>query len=283
MTTLEFSARGESDAGAPSDDYTDVDELYSDLESAATAEDRRDCRRRIVEKALPLADHIAYRFLNRGESREDLLQVARLALVKAVHRYDRRKGRFVAFAVPTILGEIRRHFRDNTWGVHVPRRYQESTLAIRAAGEELSQRNGHSPTALELARELDLSPEEIRDSEQARRAYRPVSLDAELSTDDGGARPRSVIEGKDDPGYSRVEDLTVLAGLIAQLPTRERAIIHMRFFECRTQRDIAGRLGVSQVQISRLLKATIENLRVRMCIDCIAGFALLSIAACHVH
>ncbi|KUI12528.1 hypothetical protein AU192_19805 [Mycobacterium lehmannii] len=255
--------------------------MYACLEEAKTEEDRRYWRRRIVEKALPLADHIAYRFINRGESREDLLQVARLALVKAVHRYDRNKGRFVSFVVPTVLGEIRRHFRDNTWGVHVPRRYQESTLAIRAAVDALSQRIGRMPTVQELASELDVSPEEIRESEEARQAYRPLSLDEDLRTEDGGPRLRSSIGGVEDAGFARVEDLTVLAELVRELPARERAVLRMRFYECRKQRDIAASLGVSQVHVSRLLRATLDQLRIRMCTDGAAILAAVFLAACH--
>lgn len=282
MTTIESSSGNASATEDETDDYINVDGLYERLEEAETEEDRRYWRRQIVEKALPLADHIAYRFVNRGESRDDLLQVARLALVKAVHRYDRNKGRFVSFAVPTVLGEIRRHFRDNMWGVHVPRRYQESTLAIRAAVDDLSQRNGRMPTLQELASELGVTPEEIRRSEEARRAYRPLSLNEDLSTEDGGPRLRSSIQGVEDSGFARVEDLTVLAELIRELPARERAVLRMRFYESLKQRDIAQCLGVSQVHVSRLLRSTIEQLRVRMCTDGIAILAAVSLAACHV-
>ncbi|OBB35738.1 SigB/SigF/SigG family RNA polymerase sigma factor [Mycobacterium sp. 852002-51961_SCH5331710] len=281
MTTIESPSGASPAPEDETDDYIDVDALYAHLEEAKTEEARRYWRRRIVEKSLPLADHIAYRFINRGESREDLLQVARLALVKAVHRYDRDKGRFVSFVVPTVLGEIRRHFRDNTWGVHVPRRYQESTLAIRAAVDALSQRTGRMPTVQELASELDVTPEEIRESEEARQAYRPLSLDEDRRTEDGGPRLRSSIGGVEDAGFARVEDLTVLAELVRELPDRERAVLRMRFYECRKQRDIAASLGVSQVHVSRLLRATLDQLRIRMCTDGAAIFAAVSLAACH--
>ncbi|ODQ85318.1 SigB/SigF/SigG family RNA polymerase sigma factor [Mycolicibacterium holsaticum] len=282
MTTIESSVGHAAAPPDETDDYIEVEGLYAHLEEAQTEDDRSYWRRRIIEKALPLADHIAYRFVNRGESREDLLQVARLALVKAVHRYDRNKGRFVSFAVPTVLGEIRRHFRDNTWGVHVPRRYQESTLAVRAAVDDLAQRNGRMPTVQDLASELGVTPDEIRQSEEARRAYRPLSINEDLPTEDGRPRLRSSVQGVEDAGFARVEDLTVLAELVRELPDRERAVLRMRFYDCLKQRDIAQCLGVSQVHVSRLLRSTIEQLRIRMCTDGVAIIAAASLAACHV-
>jgi RNA polymerase sigma-B factor len=275
--TAAVSPLQQGEAGEEPSDYIDIDSLYSRVEKAETPEESKYWRRRIAEKAMPLADHIARRFLNRGETREDLIQVARLALVKAVNRYDASKGQFVSFAVPTILGEIRRHFRDNTWGTHVPRRYQESTLALRTAVDELTQRNGHLPSAQELAAELDMTPEEIRLSEEAQRAYRPLSLDQGQPA--GGARPLHSRQSVEDPGYNRVEDMTVLSSLIRELPARERALIQMRFYDCLKQRDIAQRLGVSQVHVSRLLKSTIRQLRLGMCIEGAAMMATIFLAA----
>jgi len=262
---------------APDDDYVDVDGLFANLEMADSESERQYWRERIVTKAMPLADHIAYRFVGRGETREDLLQVARLALVKAVERYDRGRGRFVSFAVPTIFGEIRRHFRDNTWGMHVPRSSQEATLAVRGAVSEMSQRMGRAPTTAEIADELDMSSEAIRRSQVAAKAYRPMSLDAPVTSADGETQPHAALHGEEDPRYAKVEDLIVLADLVRDLPEREREILRMRFYDCLKQRDIARCLGISQVHVSRLLSTTLERLRVLMCTDGALFLPLLAI------
>jgi RNA polymerase sigma-B factor len=269
---------GEDDRGDSnnSDDYVDVDHLFARLENACSDEERRFWRERIVTKALPLADHIASRFVGRGESRDDLVQVARLALVKAVERYERDKGQFVSFAVPTIFGEIRRHFRDNTWGMHVPRSCQEASLAVRGAVSEMSQRMGRMPTTTEIADELHMSLDEIRRSQMAAKAYRPSSLDAPVTGADGEAQPLAALHGEVDHRYDKVEDLIVLADLVRELPERERVILRMRFYDCLKQRDIALCLGISQVHVSRLLSATLERLRIMMCAE---GAALLPVLA----
>ncbi len=266
----------DSDVSNDSNDYVDVDHLFARLEGARSDEERRFWRERIITKAMPLADHIASRFVGRGESRDDLVQVARLALVKAVKRYQRDKGRFVSFAVPTIFGEIRRHFRDNTWGMHVPRSSQEATLAVRGAVSEMSQRMGRTPTTAEIADELDMSSDVIQRSQIAAKAYRPMSLDAPVTSADGETQPHAALHGEVDPRYAKVEDLLVLADLVRDLPPRERAILRMRFYECLKQRDIATCLGISQVHVSRLLSATLERLRIMMCTD---GAALLPLLA----
>jgi RNA polymerase sigma-B factor len=281
LTTVETPLPADAAPDSTGDDYIDVDDLFAHRDDADTEDDRRYWCQQIVTKAMPLADHIASRFMGRGEGYEDLRQVARLALLKAVHRYDRSKGRFVSFAVPTIFGELRKHFRDNTWGMHVPRRYQEASLAARDAADELSQRMGRTPKAHEIADELDLSAEEFARINVAHQAYRPVSLDAAFPTaEDAGQTPAST-HGAVDAGYAKVEDLVVLGELVRELPARERTILRMRFYDCLKQSDIARRIGVSQVHVSRLLNATLEQLRLRMSTDLAVILAVILVVSSH--
>ena len=282
MTTIDsFQDEDVASSGSADDDYIDVDDLFVYRDNADNDDDRLYWRQQIATKAMPLADHIASRFAGRGVAQDDLLQVARLALVKAVDRYDRAKGRFVSFAVPTILGELRKYFRDNTWGMHVPRRYQEALLAMRGTVAEMSQRLGRTPTAPEVAAELNLSPEEFARAQVAHHAYRPLSLDATIPTAEAGARIRASVHGTVDAGYTKLEDLIVLAELVCDLTARERAILRMRFYDCLKQSEIARRLGVSQVHVSRMLTATLEQLRTRMCSDITAVLAILLIVSLH--
>jgi RNA polymerase sigma-B factor len=281
LTTIDsFQDEDVASTGLADDDYIDVADLFVYRDSADNDDDRLYWSQQIVTTAMPLADHIASRFAGRGVAQDDLLQVARLALVKAVDRYDRAKGRFVSFAVPTILGELRRYFRDNTWGMHVPRRYQEASLAMSGAVAEMSQRLGRTPTAPEIAAELDLSLEEFARAQVAHQAYRPLSLDAAIPTADAGTRIRTSV-GTVDPGYTKLEDLIVLADLVRDLTARERAILHMRFYDCLKQSEIARRLGVSQVHVSRMLTATLEQLRTRMCSDIAAVLVILLVVSMH--
>ena len=223
-------------------------------------------RSQAITKCLPLADHIAYRFVGRGEPSEDLIQVARLGLVNAVDRYRPDKGRFLAFAVPTILGEVRRHFRDNAWGMRVPRKLKETHLRLRAAIDPMSQRLGRAPTASELATELGLDTEEVAQSLDAAYAFRPMSLDAAVRGSQGEATAMS-LQGADDPRYTTVEDCVTVAHLLTHMSEQDREILRMRFCDCMTQTQIAQRLGKSQVHVSRLLASTLERLRSRYWAD----------------
>jgi RNA polymerase sigma-B factor len=220
----------------------------------------------IITRCLPLADHIAYRFVGRGEPGDDLIQVARLGLVKAVDRYDPGKGRFLAFAVPTIFGEVRRYFRDNTWGMRVPRRIKDTHLRVRAVIEPMSQALGRAPTASELAFELGVDFDQVAQSLDAAYAYRPLSLDAAMPGTSGDTTTLSR-QGAEDPRYSTVEDILAVDGLLAQVTEQEREILQMRFCDCMTQTQIAQRLGKSQVHVSRMLASTLERLRRRMRAD----------------
>ncbi len=259
------------------DDYADIEIQFQELLRLEDAEER--CRRRaqIITRCLPLADHIAYRFVGRGEPDDDLIQVARLGLVKAVDRYDPRKGRFLGFAVPTIIGEVRRHFRDNTWGMRVPRRMKETRLRAREALDSMAQRLGRTPTARELAVELGVDYEEVVQSAEAAYAYRPLSLDATTPGSDTTDRTLGAMQGADDPHYDTIEDVMALTDAIPELSHREQAILRMRFCECRTQSEIGRALGISQVHVSRLLSTALERLRGRLWSDMSAVLPVLSV------
>lgn len=218
-------------------------------------------RERIVERCLPLADHIARRFDGRGEPREDLVQVARVGLVNAVNRFDVETGSdFVSFAVPTIMGEVRRHFRDNSWSVKVPRRLKELHLRLGAATAELSQRLGRAPTASELAAELDMDREEVIEGLVAGSSYNTLSIDSGGGGDEDAPAIVDTLGDVDD-GLDQIENRETLRPLLAQLPERERTVLLLRFFESMTQTQIAERVGVSQMHVSRLLAKSLARLR----------------------
>ncbi|BBY91405.1 RNA polymerase sigma factor [Mycobacterium gallinarum] len=248
--------------------WTNIEQRLVQMADCANHEERRRRRQRIITECLPIADNIAYRFVGRGEPADDLKQAARLGLIKSVDRFVPGKGRFMAFAVPTIRGEVRRHFRDSTWSMRVPRKVQETQLRMRRTVDMLSQRLSRPPTNQEVARELGVDVDDVSQSESAHSAYRPQSLDAPRG-EPQGAQAVSIGEsvGADDPAFVFVEDLIVLREVIAELDPRRRAILCMRFVDCLTQREIAVRLNVSQVQVSRLLNGTLARLRQRMCVD----------------
>ena len=211
---------------------------------------------------LPLAAFLARRFRDRGESLDDLTQVATIGLIKAVDRFDPQRGvEFSTFATPTIVGEIKRHFRDKGWAIRVPRRLQELRISIGRATAELSQSTGRSPTVAELAAHLDVGEEDILEGMESAQAYATLSLDS--SSADGMDEGSSLADtlGEDDPGLGEVETRETLHPLVATLPAREQRIIHMRFYENMTQAQIAEQIGVSQMHVSRLLAKTLAQLR----------------------
>ena len=219
-------------------------------------------RDKIVERCLPLADHIARRFEGRGEPRDDLVQVARVGLVNAVVRFDVEAGSdFVSFAVPTIMGEVRRHFRDNSWSVKVPRRLKELHLRLGAATADLSQRLGRAPTATELAGELEWTA--TRSSRAWWRAAptTPCPSTAAARSEDDDARAIADTLGDMDAGLDRIENREALRPLLEALPERERMVLVLRFFESMTQTQIAERVGISQMHVSRLLAKSLSRLR----------------------
>jgi RNA polymerase sigma-B factor len=254
------AARGGSQSGS---EYSDVGDMFRELaQYEVGSADFRNRKDKIVERCLPLADHIARRFEGRGEQRDDLVQVARVGLVNAVTRFDVETGSdFVSFAVPTIMGEVRRHFRDNSWSVKVPRRLKELHLRLGAATADLSQRLGRAPTASELARDLELSREEVVEGLVAGSSYNTLSIDSGGSSDEDDVRSIADTLGDSDTGLDRIEDREALRPLLNALPERERTVLVLRFFESMTQTQIAERVGISQMHVSRLLAKSLAKLR----------------------
>jgi len=244
------------------DDYKDVAPAVARLraldESSGEASALRD---EVITRCLPLADHIARRFGGRGEAHEDLLQVARLGLVKAVDRFDPDRGfDFVSYAVPTIMGEVRRYFRDTGWSMRVPRRMQELHALITKAVDELSQELGRSPSASEIAAELELDVREVSEGLLAKNAYQTLSMDAAMG-DDPDDLPLAETLGEEDPELANVESHAAVRPALEKLPPLERRVLMLRFFGSMTQTEIAQRVGVSQMQVSRILARTLSGLR----------------------
>ncbi|MFD7588350.1 RNA polymerase sigma factor SigF [Kitasatospora sp. NPDC059811] len=219
-------------------------------------------RATLVETNLSLVRFAVRRFNSHREPQEDLLQVGAVGLIKAIDRFDPDLGvEFTTFAIPTVLGEIRRHFRDTTWAVHVPRRLQELRILLAKAQERLSQDLDRAPTVAELAEHLALSPEEVVEGLTAANAHTAGSLDLGGSNDDDAPGPLGDRLGEDDRDLALVDDLVALKPLIADLPERQRLILSMRFCEDMTQSQIGARLGLSQMHVSRLLSRALRHLR----------------------
>jgi RNA polymerase sigma-B factor len=217
-------------------------------------------RGQLVELHLPLVEHLARRFRDRGEPLDDLVQVGTIGLIKSVDRFDPERGvEFSTYATPTIIGEIKRHFRDKGWSVRVPRRLQEMRQNISVATEELSQRLGRSPTVAELAEHLGCSQEDVLEGLESANAYSTVSLDAGPDSDDTASMLD--VLGAEDDALDGVEHRESLRPLLAALPPRERTILVLRFFRGMTQSQIATHLGISQMHVSRLLARTLTQLR----------------------
>ncbi|MPY32306.1 RNA polymerase sigma factor SigF [Streptomyces adustus] len=221
-------------------------------------------RNTLIEMNLSLVRYAASRFRSRGDSMEDIVQVGTIGLIKAIDRFElSREVEFTSFAVPYIVGEIKRFFRDTSWAVHVPRRLQEARVELAKATEELQTRLDRMPTTRELSQLMSLSEEEVIEARKAANCYTSSSLDAAL-TSDGGADGESVLAdfiGEEEPALELVENFHSLAPLIAELDDRERLIIHMRFVEERTQADIGKELGISQMHVSRLITRMVRRLR----------------------
>ena len=255
------ASRGSSSRS--SSEYADVPDLFRQLatleEGSAAFQRQRDS---IVNRCLPLADHIARRFDGRGEPHDDLVQVARVGLVNAVIRFNVDAGSdFVSFAVPTIMGEVRRHFRDNSWSVKVPRRLKELHLQLGAATAELSQRLGRAPTPTELAELLDMDRAEVVEGLVAGSSYNTLSIDSGGGSGNEDAPAIADTLGDVDATLDQIENREALRPLLDSLPDRERAVVVLRFFESLTQTQIAERIGVSQMHVSRLLARALTRLR----------------------
>ena len=240
-------------------DNKERDELRRKFHEYAQSRDRG-LRDELVTAHMGLAEYLARRFTNRGEPLDDLVQVAALGLLKAVDRFDPERGlEFSTYATPTIVGELKRHFRDKGWAVRVPRRVQELHLRLGSVVSQLSQELGRSPTIGEIAQAATVSEEEVLEAIEAGHAYRFTSLDAPSGNDDEMSLSAEL--GSEDQGLIDSEHRVTLSPLIAQFPPCERMILHLRFFEGLTQSEIAGRLGISQMHVSRLLARALAQLR----------------------
>jgi RNA polymerase sigma-B factor len=243
-------------------DRTRARELFVQLAELPEDDPRRArLRDELVELHLPLVEYLARRFRNRGEMLDDLIQVATIGLIKSVDRFDLERGvEFSTYATPTIVGEIKRHFRDKGWAIRVPRRLQELKLALTKATSELSQKNGRAPTVHELAEQLGLSEEEVLEGLESANAYSAVSLDAPDGGDDDSPAVADSL-GMVDEALEGVEYRESLKPLLEKLPAREKRILMLRFFGGMTQSQIAAELGISQMHVSRLLARTLAQLR----------------------
>ena len=227
----------------------------------AFAESRSEkLRAELIEAHIGLAEYLARRFANRGEPLDDLVQVASMGLVKAVDRFEPERGlEFSTYATHTIVGELKRHFRDKGWAVRVPRRMQELHLRLSGLVNTLNQDLGRAPTVAEIAQAAGVSEEEVLEAMEAGQAYRFASLDAPVPGEDSGTLATSL--GEEDASMVDVEHRVALSPLIAKLPERQQKILHLRFFEGLTQSEIATRLGISQMHVSRLLARSLAQLR----------------------
>ncbi|WP_307622386.1 RNA polymerase sigma factor SigF [Streptomyces sp. V3I7] len=223
-------------------------------------------RNRLVRMHLPLVEHLARRFRNRGEPLDDLTQVATIGLIKSVDRFDPDRGvEFSTYATPTVVGEIKRHFRDKGWAVRVPRRLQELRLALTTATAELSQQHGRSPTVHELAEKLAISEEEVLEGLESANAYSTLSLDVPDTDDESPAVADTL--GAEDEALEGVEYRESLKPLLEDLPPREKRILLLRFFGNMTQSQIAQEVGISQMHVSRLLARTLAQLREKLLVE----------------
>jgi RNA polymerase sigma-B factor len=214
----------------------------------------------VIERFLPLARSLAARYTRTREPLDDLVQVASVGLVKAVDRFDLdRELTFATFAVPTILGELRRHFRDTGWALHLPRGLQERTLKVDQAAQELSKKLGRSPTVADIANATELTIEEVAEAMNARSiASETTSLDQPVSSGEEGSIAELV--GEEDERFDLIDHTVTIEPILRALPPREREILRLRFVEDLTQAEIASRIGVSQMQVSRLLRRSIARL-----------------------
>ncbi|GGV66334.1 RNA polymerase sigma factor [Streptomyces longisporoflavus] len=248
-----------SDADAP-----DTTAAFERLHALPEGAERQRLGAELVEAWLPMARRLAGKFRDRGEPLEDLEQVAALGLVKAVDRYDPARGPFAPYAVPTIVGEVKRYFRDHAWSVHVPRRIQELRNKVRAAVRELSLANGYRlPTLAQIAEHTQMSEEDVLAGMEAIDSFRAVSLDAQLGA--GGFEGESPVLGEllghSEPRYDTVVAREAVRPFLARLPERERRILYLRFFRDMTQAQIGEELGISQMHVSRLLSRACERVR----------------------
>lgn len=248
-----------SEANSEYADVTDMFRTLKTLDEGSAAYKRQ--REEIIQRCLPLADHIARRYCGRGEPFDDLVQAARIGLCGAVNRFDVDNGSdFLAFAVPTMMGEVRRHFRDYGWAVKVPRRVKDMQLQLGRARAELSQQLGHAPNATDIAAYLGIDRELVIEATVAGGNYTTLSTDVQSGPDDDH-RPIGESLGAVDPGMEHVLQVETVRPLIAALPEKQRTVLTLRFFENLSQTEIAERIGCSQMHVSRLLAKALDKLR----------------------
>jgi RNA polymerase sigma-B factor len=254
------SPAGEDEPSAPDDRAErarEAQELFARLRGGDAA-----VREVLVERFLPLARQLARRYQRANEPLDDLVQVASIGLVKAIDRFDPDRGvAFSSYAVPTILGELKRYFRDSGWALHVPRGIQERAMQVDRAIKELSGRLGRSPSVDEVAESIDASQEEVLSAMEASQAYEAVSLESERSSSEPGGDTYADAIGSEDERFDLVEYGAAIAPALEALQPRDRLILHLRFVEDMTQSQIADRIGVSQMQVSRLIRRSLTRLR----------------------
>ncbi|AYG84813.1 RNA polymerase sigma factor SigF [Streptomyces hundungensis] len=243
-------------------DAPDTADAFERLRVLREGPEREMLRGQLVKAWLPMSQRLAGKYRNRGEDSDDLRQVAALGLVKAIDRYEVARGAFEAFAIPTINGEIKRHFRDHAWAMHVPRRVQELRNRVRVARRELQACQAGEPTLAQLAVQCGLSEDDVHDGLEALNSYSALSLDAELQSapgDDG--RNLADTLGATDDNFDTVEAREAVKPALQALPERESRILYMRFFQDKTQNAIAEELGLSQMHVSRLITRTCARIR----------------------
>ncbi|MEU3608863.1 RNA polymerase sigma factor SigF [Streptomyces sp. NPDC035033] len=260
-------AAGDGARGHDPQDRTGARALFVELRSLPEGSpEKAELRNRLVRMHLPLVEHLARRFRNRGEPLDDLTQVATIGLIKSVDRFDPERGvEFSTYATPTVVGEIKRHFRDKGWAVRVPRRLQELRLSLTTATAELSQQHGRSPTVHELAERLGISEEEVLEGLESANAYSTLSLDVPDTDDESPAVADTL--GAEDEALEGVEYRESLKPLLEGLPPREKRILLLRFFGNMTQSQIAQEVGISQMHVSRLLARTLAQLREKLLVE----------------
>jgi RNA polymerase sigma-B factor len=243
-------------------DKQEVRSIFKAYQSARDDDERLEHRERLVTQFIGLVEFLARRFRNRGEPLEDLVQVGTIGLLKAIDRFDLdREVEFSTYATPTIVGELKRHFRDKGWAVRVPRRLQELHLELAKVVGHLGHDLGRSPTVAEIAAAASITEEEVLEGLEVAQAYNFTSLDAPIATDEGGSTSFADQLGEDDEHLENLEYRASLAPEMAKLPERDRMILNLRFFKGLTQSEIAERLGISQMHVSRLLNRTLAHLR----------------------
>ena len=229
---------------------------------AAEGPERERLKAEIVERHIGLVRFLVRRYASKGEAYDDLVQVGMLGLLGAIDRYEPDRGvRFASFARPSILGELKRHFRDKTWAARVPRRLQEMSLSVTTAEGELFQELGRSPTPAEVADRIGVEEEDVLEANEAARSYSAVSMDQPLDAGDGETGSLADLIGDVDPDMEKLENLTALEPALAQLAPYDRELLHMRFFRSMVQSEMAAELGVSQMQVSRQLARILGRLR----------------------